>query len=183
MWNYITSPFPDFNSATVEVSDWISNFTSHCTGYDYVSMLGLKLIHVSKTGPINPSWRMWVRLTSPEPQHYRCSKPVHIVNVQLASKKWRWLRDSLYFWINHTIQYLVFPYHFYKIPVFPQHIVLLSLWKCRFHHLQYISITVDCPLILCTECPLWESSSLLDRLDLVIVVWEKSCLKMVEKGP
>ena len=158
MWDDITSPIPNFNSATVEVWEWISNFISHCSGYDYLSILGLNLIHVSKRGPSNWSWRMWVRLTSPKPQHYRYTKPVHVVNVLHTNKKWRWLRIVIFF-INHNIQYLVFSHHFYKIPVFPQHILLLSLWKCRFQRLQYISITVDCPLILCTKCLLREFSS------------------------
>ena len=35
---------------TVEVSEWISNFIPH-QAYDYSSMLGLKLNHVSKGGP------------------------------------------------------------------------------------------------------------------------------------
>ena len=29
MWDEITYPFLDFNSATVEVKEWISNFISH----------------------------------------------------------------------------------------------------------------------------------------------------------
>ena len=40
----ITYPFPNFNGATVEGWEWISNFIPH-------SMLGLKWNHVSKRGP------------------------------------------------------------------------------------------------------------------------------------
>ena len=51
MWDEITYPFPNFNSATVEVGEWISNFIPHSWACDYLSMLKLKLIHVSKRGP------------------------------------------------------------------------------------------------------------------------------------
>ena len=30
MWDEITNPFPNFNGATVEVWEWISNFIPHC---------------------------------------------------------------------------------------------------------------------------------------------------------
>ena len=33
MWNEITSPFPIFNGATVEVWEWRSNFIPHFTGH------------------------------------------------------------------------------------------------------------------------------------------------------
>ena len=52
MWDDITYPFPNFNSTTVEVWEWISKF--HHTLYwacAYLSMLGFKLNHVSKTAP------------------------------------------------------------------------------------------------------------------------------------
>ena len=52
MWGEIMHQFLNFNDATVEVYEWISNFIPHLTGTcDYLSMLGLKLIHVSKVGP------------------------------------------------------------------------------------------------------------------------------------
>ena len=47
MQNEITYPFSNFNGATAEVYEWISNFYQAC---DYLSMLGLKLIHVIKRG-------------------------------------------------------------------------------------------------------------------------------------
>ena len=47
MWDEITYPFLNFNVCTVEVYEWMSNFTLH-NGCNYLSMLGLKLIHVSK---------------------------------------------------------------------------------------------------------------------------------------
>ena len=54
VWYGITYPFPNFNGATVEVWEWISNFISHFThrACDYLSMLGFKLYHVDKRGPL-----------------------------------------------------------------------------------------------------------------------------------
>ena len=49
----ITYPFLNFNGSTIEVWECISNTKSHPTLYwacDYLSMLGLKLNHVSKRG-------------------------------------------------------------------------------------------------------------------------------------
>ena len=38
------------NDCTVEIWEWINNFTTHFTGHgiNYLSMLGLKLIHVKQ---------------------------------------------------------------------------------------------------------------------------------------
>ena len=59
----VTNPFPNFNGATVEVWEWISNFIPHFIRHDkwchptlywasdYLSMLGLKLNHASKWAP------------------------------------------------------------------------------------------------------------------------------------
>ena len=33
MWDEITYPFLNFNGATIEVQEWISNFTPHFTGH------------------------------------------------------------------------------------------------------------------------------------------------------
>ena len=49
VWGEITHPFLNFNGATIEVYEWISNFIPHFT--DYLSMLGLKLNLISKRGP------------------------------------------------------------------------------------------------------------------------------------
>ena len=46
VWNGITDPFPNFNGATSQIDKQF-----HPTlywAYDYLSMLGLKLIHVDK---------------------------------------------------------------------------------------------------------------------------------------
>ena len=51
VWDEITYPFLNFNGATVEVYEWMSNFIPHFTGHVVIlSMLGLKLNHVSKRG-------------------------------------------------------------------------------------------------------------------------------------
>ena len=46
----ITYPFPN-NSVAVEVWEWISNSSHIYWACDHLSMLGLKVIHVSKGGP------------------------------------------------------------------------------------------------------------------------------------
>ena len=58
MWHEIIYPFPNFNSATVEVSEWIDNFIMDYlfhpalyNGCNYLFMLGEKLIHVNKRVP------------------------------------------------------------------------------------------------------------------------------------
>ena len=38
VWNEISYSFPNFNSADVEVLEWISNFISHCTAHVIISM-------------------------------------------------------------------------------------------------------------------------------------------------
>ena len=51
VWDEITYSFPNFNGCTVEVWERINNFNPHfIMGGNYLSMLGLKLIHVSKRG-------------------------------------------------------------------------------------------------------------------------------------
>ena len=50
MRDEITDSFPSFNGSTVEVWEWISNFISLYWACDYLSVLVLKLIHVSKRG-------------------------------------------------------------------------------------------------------------------------------------
>ena len=55
MWNDITYPLTNFNGATIEVWEWICNFIPYFTGHVityHTSMLGLKLIHVSKMDPM-----------------------------------------------------------------------------------------------------------------------------------
>ena len=52
VWDEISYPITNFNGRTVEVGEWISKFVPHFTWEcDYLSTLGLKLIHVSKNGP------------------------------------------------------------------------------------------------------------------------------------
>ena len=52
VWDKIIHPFPNFNGCTVKVWEWISNVIPQFIK-DYLSLLGFKLIHVSKRGP----WR------------------------------------------------------------------------------------------------------------------------------
>ena len=56
VWDEIIYPFPNFNGCTVEVWEWLNNFTPHYNGCNYLSMLGLKLIHFSKRGPWSVSY-------------------------------------------------------------------------------------------------------------------------------
>ena len=52
LWYEITYPFLNFNSCTVEIWEWISDFISHfIIDVIWLSMLGLKLNHVSKRAP------------------------------------------------------------------------------------------------------------------------------------
>ena len=52
VWIEITYPFPNFNGATIEVLEWINKFNlTFYNGCKYLSMLGLKLNHVSKRDP------------------------------------------------------------------------------------------------------------------------------------
>ena len=50
MKDRITYPFPNFNRATVEDCEWISNFIPHFI-MNVLIMMGLKLNHVSKRSP------------------------------------------------------------------------------------------------------------------------------------
>ena len=52
MWDEITHPFPNFNGATVEVWEWISNFIPHFTGHviihpcqDLIQSMLVKWVH------------------------------------------------------------------------------------------------------------------------------------------
>ena len=53
----ITYPCPNFNSATVQVWEWISKFILHWITDVITSILELKLIHVSKGGPCVRLWK------------------------------------------------------------------------------------------------------------------------------
>ena len=70
-WDEITSPFPNFNGCTVQVTEWISNFKPHFI-IDVILLIhvGLKLIHVNEWGP------RWVKSS-----YY----PTHCVNIIVTS--------------------------------------------------------------------------------------------------
>ena len=87
VWDEIIYPFLNCNGATVEVEEWISNFIPHFTGAcDYLSMLGFKLNHVSKSGHWYPYlaevWLLAQQMCT------RCSS-----HVGTAQMMW-WLRGS-----------------------------------------------------------------------------------------
>ena len=50
MWNEIAYLFTKFSGCIVDVWEWMSNFIPHFL-MDIITMLGLKLNHVSKKGP------------------------------------------------------------------------------------------------------------------------------------
>ena len=52
MWDEITYPFPNFHVTTIKVWEWIRDFIQNVIGRDFLSMQGLKLINISKGGPI-----------------------------------------------------------------------------------------------------------------------------------
>ena len=63
VWGEIINAFPNFNGArlkfaAVKVWEWRSNFTPTLLACNYSSMPRLKLIHVSKKGP------MWLRCSN-----------------------------------------------------------------------------------------------------------------------
>ena len=51
MLDEITYPFPNFNGCAIEVWELINNFVPHFWVYDFLSMLGIQLNHVSKRSP------------------------------------------------------------------------------------------------------------------------------------
>ena len=57
-WNEITYPFPNFNGATVDVWEWISNFIPHFTGHviTYPCWWKLPLAVVPYTGLFDAKW-------------------------------------------------------------------------------------------------------------------------------
>ena len=50
VWDGITLPFPNVISCTIVVWEWISNFIPLYIEFNYSSMLGLELNHVSERG-------------------------------------------------------------------------------------------------------------------------------------
>ena len=94
MLEVIIYPFPKFNGATVEVWEWISNFTYTLTGMRLLIMLGLKLNHVSKMGPWW-SLSLWVCHTS---QKWFCFYAImkHKMTTSLSFSRFR----HFLFWEN-----------------------------------------------------------------------------------
>ena len=82
-WSEVIYPFPNFNGGTVEVWEWISNFIQHSTPWtcDYLSMLGLKLIHVNKRGPYQ---------YFPRDSYYNANWYAHDVTAVVNLKQYSW---------------------------------------------------------------------------------------------
>ena len=53
-WDKITYPIPNFNECTIEVWEWINNFSLHLRMI-YLSMIGLKL----QKGPQKATQKLW----------------------------------------------------------------------------------------------------------------------------
>ena len=51
VWGEITYPFQNVNCTAVQILEWISHSSHFYRAWNYLSMLGLKLIQVSKLGP------------------------------------------------------------------------------------------------------------------------------------
>ena len=51
VWGEITWSFPNFNAATIQVREWITNFIPHIIGHVITYLCWIKLIHVSKRSP------------------------------------------------------------------------------------------------------------------------------------
>ena len=62
VWDEITYPFPNFNGCTVVVWEWIRNFTFY-NGCNWLSMLWIKFIHVSKRGSMCSRVMAWSALS------------------------------------------------------------------------------------------------------------------------
>ena len=92
MWDEITYPFINFNGATIDVKEWISNLSLHCA-CDYLSMLGLKLNHVSKRG------HRW--LTSQKSLNSKCQTLIVTKFYAFAMKLCSMLCAKI--WINHCV--------------------------------------------------------------------------------
>ena len=50
-WDEITYPFPNFNGATVEVWEWISNFIPHLMMDELLIHSGFTLKYITKKAP------------------------------------------------------------------------------------------------------------------------------------
>ena len=60
MWDEIIYRLPNFNGCTIGVWKWINNSIPHI--HNYLSMMGLKLNHVSRRGPWAVVW--WASVSS-----------------------------------------------------------------------------------------------------------------------
>ena len=86
MWTEITYPFSNFNGCTVEVLEWISYFIPHFyNGCNNLSMLGLKLNHISKRSPLGEVTRKLGGLMV-DTSRYVCMNIYHIIFNSILMK-------------------------------------------------------------------------------------------------
>ena len=91
----ITDSFLNFNGATIEVYKWISNFALHFTGAcDYLSMLGLRLNHVSKRGH---RWRICASRSS-----LAWEMGGHLCGHESLCQLTYWFVDGWIFWNKYS---------------------------------------------------------------------------------
>ena len=70
MWDEIKYPFPNFDGCTTDVCEWVFYFTPPLYwAYDYLSMLGLKLISNKS------QYKNWPTVSWHQPSQESCSKP------------------------------------------------------------------------------------------------------------
>ena len=84
IWDETTYPFPNFNRATVEVCEWISDFIPHFTGIWLFSIPGLKLNHVSNRG----------RMPSTD-DTVPCLKSMHVLCTSIHNAPLGWAAAGL----------------------------------------------------------------------------------------
>ena len=104
VWDEITYPFPNFNGATVEVWEGINNFIPYF-GCNCLSMMGLKLNHVSKGATADDEYSVEYILVTHvthfgteievSRKNYACQYPLLLMPWLLLSpghqQQWHWL--------------------------------------------------------------------------------------------
>ena len=96
IWDEITCPFANSNGTTIEVWEWINNFMALYWTCDYLSMLGLKSIHVSKMGP----WTLTTTNTMCCEPGFTCIE-ISFTKAERLSR-WPYCHDCLWWWLlNH----------------------------------------------------------------------------------
>ena len=88
VWHEIPYPFPNFNSCTVEVWEWISNFVPHyILDVNYSSMVLVEeILPHGRRGLASSTPRMLMSLQCKEPGH---------------QQPWYWLSYAWILWFQH----------------------------------------------------------------------------------